>query len=83
LSKIHNNGKIHACVAKGGEVKDIVINQMQSTEAQLSSNAYILEVAQPISVFANTLHPPLQVIQNSQPKHSVLDLLCCATSNLI
>jgi radical SAM protein with 4Fe4S-binding SPASM domain len=43
---VEPNGKIHACVAKGGEVKDIVINQMQSTEAQLSSNAYILEVVQ-------------------------------------
>ncbi|CAC9641528.1 radical SAM/SPASM domain-containing protein [bacterium endosymbiont of Bathymodiolus sp. 5 South] len=43
---VEPNGKIHACVAKGGEVKDIVINQMQSTETQLSSNAYILEVAQ-------------------------------------
>ncbi len=43
---VEPNGQIHACVAKGGEVKDIGNNQILSTEEQLSSNAYVLEVAQ-------------------------------------
>ncbi|WP_369177893.1 radical SAM/SPASM domain-containing protein [Candidatus Thiodubiliella endoseptemdiera] len=44
---IEPNGQIHACVAKGGEVKDIIDNkQIKSTEEQLSSNDYIIEVAQ-------------------------------------
>jgi radical SAM protein with 4Fe4S-binding SPASM domain len=50
LQVVQNSQPKHSVLdllcAKGGEVKDIVINQMQSTEAQLSSNAYILEVAQ-------------------------------------
>lgn len=43
---IEPNGQIHACVAKGGEIKDIDNNQIQSTKEQLDSNAYRLEVAQ-------------------------------------
>ncbi|SFV85797.1 hypothetical protein MNB_SUP05-SYMBIONT-4-1263 [hydrothermal vent metagenome] len=43
---IEPNGQIHACVAKGGEVKDINNNSIQSTEEQLSGNSYVLEVAQ-------------------------------------
>lgn len=43
---IEPNGQIHACVAKGGELKDIDSNQILSIEEQLSSNAYVLEVAQ-------------------------------------
>ena len=43
---VEPNGQIHACVAKGGEVKDINNGQIQSTQEQLSSNAYKLEVAQ-------------------------------------
>ncbi len=43
---VEPNGQIHACVAKGAEAKDIDMSQMQSIEAQLSSNAYALEVAQ-------------------------------------
>ena len=43
---VEPDGQIHACVAKGGEVKDIDSNKIKSTEEQLSSNAYVLEVAQ-------------------------------------
>jgi hypothetical protein len=41
---VEPDGQIHACVAKGGEVKDIDNNQTLSTKEQLKSNAYVLEV---------------------------------------
>lgn len=43
---VEPNGQIHACVAKGGEIEDISNKQNQSTNDQLNSNKYLLEVAQ-------------------------------------
>jgi radical SAM protein with 4Fe4S-binding SPASM domain len=42
---VEPNGQIHACVARGGEIKDVK-NNHQSIKEQLNNNSYRLEVAQ-------------------------------------
>ncbi len=43
---VEPNGKVHACVAKGGELADVVTGKIEPISTQLKSNTYMLEVAQ-------------------------------------